>query len=93
MAFGSINDSLVNSDTSHGIANTRIMTAYADWIQAHSREIRGYDPAAPALTQLDKLTDAQLRTVAAGLADFDVGAPKKSRTIASADTPSGTSRR
>jgi len=93
MAFGSINDSLVNSDTSHGIANTRIMTAYGDWIQGHSKEIRGYDPAAPALTQLDKLTDAQLRTVAAGLADFDVGISKKSRTIASADTRSGTSRR
>jgi hypothetical protein len=70
MAFGSINDSLINSDTSHGIANTRIMTAYADWIQAHSREVRGYDPAAPALAQLDKLTDAQLRRVAAALADF-----------------------
>ena len=33
MAFGSINDSLVNSDTSHGVANTRIMTAYAHWIR------------------------------------------------------------
>jgi len=93
MAFGSINDSLVNSDTSHGIANTRIMTAYADWIEAHSREVRGYDPATPALTQVDKLTDAQLRSVAAGLADFDVPAPKKSRTTASAGSPSGTSRR
>ena len=72
MAFGSINDSLVNSDTSHGIANTRIMTAYADWIRDHAKEVKGYDPAAPPLTQVDKLTDAQLRTVAAGLADFDL---------------------
>jgi hypothetical protein len=93
MAFGSINDSLVNSDTSHGIANTRIMTAYADWIHAHSKDVRGYDPAAPALAQLDKLTDAQLRSVAAALADFDVPAAKKNRAIASAGSRSGTSRR
>jgi len=84
MAFGSINDSLVNSDSSHGIANTRIMTAYADWIAAHPTEIRGYNPQAPALTQLDKLSDAQLRTVAASLADF---------ATASADSRCGTSRR
>ena len=84
MAFGSINDSLVNSDSSHGEANTRIMTAYADWIASHSGEVRGYDPSAPALTQLDKLSDAQLRTVAAALADF---------TTASAGSRCGTSRR
>jgi len=84
MAFGSINDDLVNSDTSHGIANTRIMSSYAHWIQAHSKEVKGYDPSEPALTQLDKLTDAQLRSVAAGLADF---------ATASAGSPSGTSRR
>ena len=40
MAFGSINDSLVNSDTSHGIANTRIMTAYADWIEIMPKRSR-----------------------------------------------------
>jgi hypothetical protein len=73
MAFGSINDSLVNSDTSHGEANTRIMAAYADWIATHANEVRGYDASAPALTQVDKLTDAQLRTVASGLADFRKG--------------------
>ena len=87
MAFGSINDSLVNSDSSHGIANTRIMGAYADWIAAHSKEVSGYDHASPALTQLDKLSDAQLRAVAADLADFDAPA------TASAGSPSGTSTR
>jgi len=89
MAFGGINDSLIGSDTSHGIANTRIMTAYADWITAHGKEVRGYDPAEPALTQVDKLSDAQLRAVAAALADFDVPA----RPIASAGNRCGTSRR
>jgi hypothetical protein len=74
MAFGSINDSLVNSDSSHGEANTRIMTAYADWIATHANEVRGFEASAPALTQVDKLTDEQLRTVAAGLADFREGA-------------------
>ena len=87
MAFGSINDSLVNSDSSHGVANTRIMGAYADWIAAHSKEVSGYDPASPALTQLDKLSDAQLRAVAADLADFDAPA------TASAGSPFGTSTR
>jgi hypothetical protein len=89
MAFGSINDSLINSESSHGEANTRIMTAYADWIASHASEIRGFDPAAPALTQMDKLSDAQLRTVAAALADFDT----PEGATASADSPSGTSRR
>lgn len=83
MAFGSINDSLVNSETPHGEANTRIMTAYADWIASHGKDIRGYDPTAAALTQLDKLSDSQLRAVAADLADFD--APK---TTASGGSPS-----
>ena len=89
MAFGSINDSLVNSTSPHGEANTRIMTAYADWIASHRKDIRGYDPAAPALTQLDKLSDAQLRFVAAELADFDV----PTKAIASVGSRCGTSRR
>src|SRR6185295_11973262 len=66
MPFESINDSLVNSDSSHGVANTRIMSAYADWIAAHSAQIRGFDPKVAGLLQLDKLSDVQLRTVAAG---------------------------
>jgi hypothetical protein len=76
MAFASINDSLINSDSSHGIANARIMSAYADWIAAHPHAIAGYDPEAPALLQFDKLSDAQLRAVAAALADFDVSAAR-----------------
>jgi hypothetical protein len=70
-AFGSINDALVGEDSQHGIANTRIMEAYRDWIEAHQGQIKDYDRSAPALVQLDKLSDAQLRAVAAELADFD----------------------
>src|SRR4029079_19016282 len=76
MAFASINDSLVNSDSSHGLANTRIMSAYAHWIAGHSTNVRGFDPKLPALLQLDKLSDTQLRSVAAGLGDFDVPAAR-----------------
>lgn len=52
---------------SHGIANFRILTAYAAWIAAHRNEVAGFDPNIPNFAQLYKLTDDQLRAVAADL--------------------------
>jgi hypothetical protein len=70
LAFGSINNSLIGTDSGHGVANTRIMAAYWHWIDVNRAAVAGFDPAVPAPAQLDKLTEAQFRAVAADLADF-----------------------
>jgi hypothetical protein len=57
----------VGDGTPHGNANARILTAYRDWMGAHVSEIAGYDAGAPALGQLDKLSDEQIRAVARAL--------------------------
>jgi hypothetical protein len=64
LPLSSISSVNVGDGTSHGNANARILTAYRDWMNAHPGEIAGYDASVPALAQLDKLTDDQIRAVA-----------------------------
>jgi hypothetical protein len=64
MAFWNMIDANIGAATSHGQANARIMDLYRNWIEAHGAEVMGYDPALPALAQVDKLTDDQMRTIA-----------------------------
>ena len=45
----------------HGVANERVLRGVVAWMRAHAAEIAGYDANAPTLTQLDKLTDDQMR--------------------------------
>ncbi len=54
-------------DTPHGYGNRRVLEGYRTWMRRHRREITGFDANAPTLTQLDKLTDDQIRTVARGM--------------------------
>jgi hypothetical protein len=67
LALSNISAVNVGDGTPHGNANARILTAYRDWTGAHTGEIAGYDAGAPALAQLDKLSDNQIRTVARAL--------------------------
>ena len=67
MAFSTINADNVGTSTPHGEANTRILQGFVRWIVAHSREVRGFDAAQPAMVQIDRLTDEQIRAVAADL--------------------------
>lgn len=67
LALMNIDSPTIGGTTPHGIANGRIMEAYAAWIEAHKAEVAGYDPARPALTQADKLSDDQIRAVARAL--------------------------
>jgi hypothetical protein len=67
IAFLNINDPTVGGDTGHGIANTLVLRAYADWIDANRAQVRGYDPALPAMTQIDRLDDRQIRAIARSL--------------------------
>jgi len=67
LALVNINAAEIGSGSAHGKADERILEAYAEWMSGHTAEIAGYDPRRPALAQLDKLSDAQLRAVARGL--------------------------
>jgi len=67
MALANILSADIVSDTSHGVADTRVIQGIEDWMAAHPGEIAGYDAAAPSGPQIDKLSDAQLRTIARGL--------------------------
>lgn len=66
MALANLDRSL-EGDGPHDQAGARIFDQYRQWIEAHHDQVMGYDPAVPALAQLDKLTDGQLREVAGGL--------------------------
>jgi hypothetical protein len=51
----------IGDSSPHGQANHRVMAGLNRWIRANGASIAGYDPAVPALLQLPKLTDDQLR--------------------------------
>lgn len=87
MALENIDRTLEGSGP-HDIAGARLFEGYRKWMEAHSSGIARYDPAIPALEQLDKLTDNQIREVARSLDPLAKGA-----VTASAGSPSGTSRR
>jgi hypothetical protein len=64
LALYNIVTASVADGTAHGDANARIMREYAAWIDVHRREVPGFDPGQPAMVQLDRLTDDQLRAIA-----------------------------
>jgi hypothetical protein len=57
----------IGGDSSHDLANARIMRAYGEWMHSNRAAIVGLDPKLPLLAQLDKLSDAQIRAVARSL--------------------------
>lgn len=67
LALSSIYGPLFGGTSGHGVANKRLMSAFADWIEANRDQVAGYDPALAPLEQLDKLSDAQLQEVATAL--------------------------
>lgn len=81
-------DRTLEGDGPHDRGAARIFDGYRRWMEAHTDQIMGYDSAIPALEQLDKLTDDQIREVARSLDPLAKGA-----VTASAGSPSGTSRR
>lgn len=67
LALVNINTEEIGSGSAHGKANEKVLRAYVEWMRGHPAEIAGFDPKRPALAQLDKLTDGQLRAVARAL--------------------------
>ena len=67
MSLMQIDGDLVGADTSHGRGNAKIVGGLRDWLEAHRQEVVGFDPATPALMQIDKLSDAQIRAAATAM--------------------------
>jgi hypothetical protein len=57
-------DRSLEGDGPHDRGAARIFDGFRKWMEAHPSEIMGYDPAVPALEQLDKLTDSQIAEIA-----------------------------
>ena len=51
----------IGGSGAHGKANERVLRGVVAWMKSHAAEIAGFDASAPLLTQLDRLTDEQLR--------------------------------
>jgi hypothetical protein len=78
MALRNMNRAL-EGDGPHDRAGAKIFDEYRNWIEAHPDQVIGYDPALPALVQLDKLTDGQLREIARGLDPLPNGRPSPAK--------------
>jgi hypothetical protein len=63
-AFSTINDQLMGGDTAHGLANSAIMRALGQWIDKHRNEVVGFNVGSPPITQIDRLSNAQIRSIA-----------------------------
>lgn len=64
LALANLVDGAVGANTGHGQANARILRLFANWMAANTAQINGFDANTPALMQLDKLTNEQIRAVA-----------------------------
>jgi hypothetical protein len=63
----------------HDKAGARIFDEYRQWMEHHTGEIAGYDPALPALVQLDKLSNDQIRAISRGLDPLANGSASPNR--------------
>jgi len=63
MALRNLDRSL-EGDGPHDRGGARVFDEFRKWVEAHKDQVMGFDPAIPALAQLDKLTDGQIREIA-----------------------------
>jgi hypothetical protein len=61
---GSIFGGQLDESTGHGRANRRFRVLLVDWMKAHAGEIEGLRRERPLITQVDRLTDQQLKAFA-----------------------------
>lgn len=67
VALSNIYCRLLGGTTGHGLANLRLVEALTAWLGTHRTEVADYQPAAPALSQLWRIDDHQLRAIARSL--------------------------
>ena len=72
MALWNLNHG-IGGTTPHEQSSTRIIGHFASWIETHPKAVANYDPSIPAVVQIDKLSDGQIREIARTL---DPLAPK-----------------
>ncbi|MEO8176074.1 MAG: hypothetical protein ABI626_05380 [Sphingomicrobium sp.] len=68
-------DRSLEGDGPHDRAGARIFDQLRQWIERHPDQVMGYDPALPALVQLDKLSDNQISEIARALDPLAQGKP------------------
>ena len=54
----------IGGESNHGKANTRILEEIGLWIEGNAATVEGFDAKTPVLSQIDKLSDKQLRIFA-----------------------------
>ena len=74
LALYNVDSGTIGGGTPHGNANGKIMAAYGAWIDANRSQVAGFDPSVPALAQIDKLSDVQIRAIARARTDRALGA-------------------
>lgn len=67
LAISSIYSPLLGGESGHGIANLRLMTSFANWMESRRTEVVGYRIDHSPLEQLDLLSDEQLVEIASFL--------------------------
>jgi hypothetical protein len=67
LALAAILASNIGDETDHGQANARVMQGLVDWVEANPSAVAGFDPTLATASELDKLSDDQLRAIAKGL--------------------------
>jgi len=54
----------IGGESNHGKANTRILKEIGIWITGNAASVEGFDAKRPVLSQIDKLSDKQMRLFA-----------------------------
>jgi hypothetical protein len=72
-------DRTLEGDGPHDLAGAKIFDQFRRWMEAHTDQIMGYDPAVPILEQFDKLSDNQIREVARSLDPLPNGKPSPAK--------------
>lgn len=67
LSLGKMVNGQIGGDSSHGKANTRVLRELGLWIESHSAAVEGFKTNRPALAQVDKLSDKQIRAFACSL--------------------------
>lgn len=66
LGLASVAGGVIN-ETAHGVGNRRVLEGYRRWMRRNHGEIADFDRAQPTLSQLDRLTDEQIVSIARSL--------------------------
>jgi hypothetical protein len=64
LSLSKIVNGQIGGESNHAKANTRLLTELGLWIERHSPEVERFNTDRPVLSQIDQLTDQQIRVFA-----------------------------